>query len=85
MSVYNRAKAADREREIADLTAEVAAIDAGLWPRTLDDEFRWGTRNLFYDAAEKAAHVRRLCWDQIGYLQGIQFRIEDGELPGWEA
>lgn len=85
MACYNRTKAADRQREITDRKAEITAIDAGTWPRDLDDDMRWGATKTFHDAAEKAAYARALCVDEVAYLQGIPARVQAGELPGWEA
>lgn len=85
MASYNRMKVADRKREIDDRKAEIAAIDAGTWPRDLDDDMRWGICHHFRDAAEHAAYARRMCLDVVDYLEAIPARIKAGELPGWEA
>ena len=85
MASYNRTKADSRRQEIADLTAEIVAIDAGSWPRDTDDAMRWGVGMSFYSHADKAAHARRMCTGAVSYLQGIPARIAAGELPGWEA
>lgn len=85
MASYNRMKRADREREIADRKAEIAAIDQGTWPRDIDDDFRWGANRYFHDNAEKAAYARKLCMDDVTYLEGIPGRIALGYLQNWEA
>jgi len=85
MVSYNYMKRADRERAIADRKAEIAAVDAGQWPRDLDDEMRWGVNKHFHDRAEKAAYARKLCADEVAYLEGIPARIEAGFLQNWEA
>lgn len=85
MACYNRTKAASRKQEIEDRKAEIAAIDAGTWPRDLDDAMRWGANKTFHDAAEKAEYARTGCWAEVVYLEDIPARIEAGELPGWEA
>ena len=51
----------DRARERADRVAEVAAIDSGEWPRTLDDCLRWSKPN-------DPAYARRLCILQISAI-----------------
>ena len=85
MSCYNRTKADSRKQETSDRTAEIASIDAGTWPRDIDDEFRWGVGQTFYSHADKASHARAMCVGVISYLHGIPARIAAGELPGWEA
>lgn len=85
MAYYNRTKAESRKQEIADLKAEIAAIDTGKWPRDIDDNMRWGPNKTFHDMAEKAKYVRDLCVKEVGYLEGIPARIAAGELSGWEA
>ena len=84
MAVYNRMKSASRACEITDRKAELGAIEAGTWPRSLDDDMRWGSQRYFRDMAEKAAYVRPLLEAEITYLEGIPSRIKAGELPGWE-
>ena len=51
MTSYNRTKAEDRKREIADLKDEIAAVDAGKWPRDLRDSLKI-LGIPFLDAAE---------------------------------
>lgn len=91
MACYNRTKRADREQEIADLRAEVAAVDAGTWPRDINDSFRWlnAPTNPYLSAREnqriQADYAKRMCVSGIAYLEGIPARIAAGELPGWEA
>jgi hypothetical protein len=86
MAIYNRTKADSRKQETADLTAEIAAIDAGVWPRDIDDAMRWGAGQSFASHADKAAYARRLCVDIVDYLQAIPARIASGELGnGWQA
>jgi len=80
MVCYNRIKKADREREIADRKAEIAAIDAGQWPRDIDDEFRWVANRGFADA-----YARNLCVAEVAYLEAIPARVASGELTGWEV
>ena len=83
MACYNRMKAESREQEIKDRTAEVASIDAGKWPRDIDDDMRWGVNKTFHDVAEKAMYARRLCVSELAYLKGLTARTKAGELPGW--
>lgn len=85
MASYNRMKAADRAREMADRMAEVEAIDNGTWPRSLDDDMRWGPNQRFHDVTEKATYARKLCMADVTYLEAIPARVVAGELPGWEA
>ncbi len=82
MAVYNRTKKADRAREIADRQAEIEAIEAGLWPRDINDQFRWYDRTPTFTPAQWA---RKMCEDTIAYLTAIPGRIANGELSGWEA
>lgn len=85
MASYNRMKAESRRLEIADLKAELAAIENGTWPRDLNDDFRWGSQRTFHDKAEKAAYVESIITSEIAYLENIPARIESGELSGgWE-
>jgi hypothetical protein len=84
MSCYNRTKAESRQQEIEERKAEIAAIDAGEWPRDLNDDMRWGVFMRFNDMAEKTDYARRLCVETLEYLEGIPARINAGELPGWE-
>lgn len=79
MSVYNRMKQADRERERADLTDELAAIDAGTWPRTSSEALRW--QNPDPD------HVRACLVGGLDYLDDLERRLREGSDPGltgWE-
>ena len=87
MASYNRMKRADRDQEIADRKAEIAAVDAGEWPRNLNDEFRWNSNNARTEnpPPTPAEYAKRLCTFEVEYLEGVQVRIEAGELPGWEA
>ena len=85
MASYNLMKRADRDRMLADRKAEIAAIDAGLWPRTIDDDMRWGWARTFHDKAEKAAYARFMCLGDVAYLERIPARIASGELSHWEA
>lgn len=80
MAVYNRTKRLDREREIADLQAEIDAIDAGKWPRDINDQFRWS-----FVSHDPAGYARRMCASSLAYLIAVPDRIANGELPGWEA
>lgn len=50
----------DRARERADRMAEIAAIDAGHWPRSAGDVMRWHRYRYLTDAQHRA-HVRRMC------------------------
>lgn len=85
MPTYNRMKAESRRQEIADLKAELAAIDNGTWPRDLNDDFRWGSQWYFYDLPEKAAYVKGIITNEVAYLENIPARIVSGELTdGWE-
>lgn len=84
MASYNLMKSEDRARMKAARLAEVAAIDAGRWPRDINDEMRWGGNRTFHDQAEKAAWARRMCNADLDYLDCLSARIADGELPGWE-
>ena len=85
MAAYNLMKRMDRERMLADREAEIAAIDAGMWPRNIDDEYRWGAGVTFRDMAEKAAYARKLCVADVQYLNQIPARIAGGYLTNWEA
>ena len=86
MSFYNRMKAEDRAREIADLQSELDAIDIGIWPRDVNDDVRWGATRSFRDRTEKAAHVRPILIAEIKMLKDIPARIIAGELPtGWQV
>jgi len=81
-------KADSRKQELADRNAEIAAIDAGMWPRNLDDEMRWGANKTFHDMAEKASYARQMCWAVVVYLEDLQERLEAGGDPcltGWEV
>ena len=84
MASYNLTKKADRARMRADRMAEVAAIDAGQWPRDIDDNMRWGACRTFHDMAEKALYARQMCMTEVEYLDGVPTRIVAGELAGWE-
>ena len=83
MTVYNRMKAADRVRERQDRQAELDAIEAGTWPRDIDDQFRWNNPSDKYTNAEWAA---RMCRADIDYLNDLDTRIDQGDptLRGWE-
>ena len=80
MTSYNRTKAEDRKREIADLKDEIAAVDAGKWPRDLRDSLKI-LGIPFLDAAEEAAYARRVCQCAVDYLEAIPARVAVGELP----
>lgn len=80
MPSYNLTKAADRARFRADRVAEIAAVDAGTWPRDLDDACRWHAPPR-HDATR---HARAMCAADVAYLDGVEERIAKGELPGWE-
>jgi hypothetical protein len=84
MSCYNRTKAASRKTEIVDLQAEITAIDAGNWPRDLDDHLR-RVDPPGHSPQQRAARVRQVLVDEVAYLEGISVRVKAGELPGWEA
>jgi len=77
-------KRASRQQVLADHKAELAAIDAGQWPRDIDDYMRWGSNKAFRDMQERRAYVRAILAREVGYLEGIPRRVVKGELPGWE-
>ena len=87
MASYNFSKAADRARCRAERAAEVAAVDAGAWPRDINDDMRWGVMRTFYDAAGKATYARAMCVAEIEYIDGVDVRIKAGDpsVAGWEA
>jgi len=91
MASYNRTKAADRAREIAVLKDQIAAIDAGIWPRNLDDTSHviYAATSTFNSAQEnrriQAAYTRKILQGDLDYLEAIPARVAAGELPGWEG
>lgn len=87
MASYNFMKAADRARCLADRQAEIAAVVAGVWPRDINDLFRWGATKTFHDLAEQAVYARRMCEAEINYLNGVDARLKagDADLEGWEV
>jgi hypothetical protein len=85
MSSYNYMKRADRERALSERKSEIDAIDAGTWPRDINDDMRWGVLLTFHDRAEKAGYARKCCENEVNYLEGIPARIKAGFLQNWEA
>jgi hypothetical protein len=86
MPSYNFCKKADRERKIAENRDEIAAIDAGEWPRTTDEDLRFRAVMLCDAVGDRARKVRRILLDEIAYLESIPARHARGELPdfAWE-
>ena len=93
MSAYDLTKTADRARLRRDRQAEVAAVDAGRWPRDIDDRFRWNPSmylNPYLSsttAADVAAkHAKKMCAAEVAYLDDVERRLRDGDpsLAGWE-
>lgn len=91
MASYNLMKRADRERKLADCKAEVTAIEAGTWPRNLDDQYRWADARTCphnppgVNHKIQADYAKQMCMAEIAYLEGVPARVAAGELPGWEA
>lgn len=52
--------AEDRAQERRERMAEIAAIDAGSWPRNCDDTMRWH-RFRYVNDEQHRAHARRMC------------------------
>jgi len=50
----------DRAQERRERMAEIAAIDAGYWPRSAGDVMRWH-RYRHVDDEQHRAHARRMC------------------------
>ena len=87
MAIYNFAKAADRARCRAARQAEIAAIDAGTWPRDIDDAMRWGATKCFPSVAARAAFAREMCASEVAYVDGVDARIRAGDpsVSDWEV
>ena len=87
MAFYNLMRREDRDRLRADRVAEIAAIDSGEWPRSVDDSLRWGSSRYFVDGAERAEYARAMCVAEVEYLDALQKRVEAGDkdVIWWEA
>lgn len=87
MASYNMTKASDRARCRADRMAEIKAVDTGTWPRTIDDDMRWGATRYFSDGAAKATYAKSMCVAEVEYIDGVDVRIKAGDpsVAGWEA
>lgn len=93
MGSVNRAKAADRAEERAALEAELKAIEAGAWPRDINDMFRWtaAPTSRFLPAREnqriEREHAAKCCRGGISYLDDVERRLAAGDpdLKGWEG
>lgn len=92
MSSYNLHKAADRARYRQDHADELAAVEAGCWPRDINDQMRWvNIPSMPYapPAVVKKAteeYVARMCRFAIAYIDGLESRIKaaDPNLTGHE-
>jgi len=93
MASYNLMRAADRARARADCQAEIDAVEAGQWPRDINDSMRWihPPTSPYLPADENrriaAEYAARMCRAEIEYLDGVDRRIAEGDpdLAGWEA
>lgn len=64
MSSYNLTKPEGREALQADRQSELDAIEAGIWPRDLNDVMRWTPpRNV-----EPRVWAARMCRADLAYL-----------------
>ena len=69
-------KAKDRNELREKRATELRATQDGTWPRDFDDYMRWKVGTPEYAA--------RMCRAELEYLDGVEVRINNGELPGWE-
>ena len=93
MGFTDRTKAADRAAERVALAAELEALEAGVWPRDINDAFRWNgaPTSQFLHGEENARivreHATRCCRSGIAYLDDLEARLAAGDrdLRGWEG
>lgn len=76
MSSYNLTKPEDRTRFRQDHAAELAAVEAGTWPRDINDAFRWIHGSPPEHTAQYAA---RMCRSAIEYIDDLEARIAAGD------
>jgi hypothetical protein len=86
MPSYDFTKRADRARKIQENRDEIAAIDAGAWPRTTDESLRFLSIMPCASIEERARKVRAILISEVDYLESIPARHARGELPNfaWE-
>ena len=75
MSSYNLQKPEDRNRYRQDHAAELVATQDGTWPRDINDAMRWINGNT-------PEYAARMCKSAIEYIDGLEIRIEAGEVEG---
>lgn len=80
MSSYNLMKKADRQRMRADRGGEIKALQDGTWPRTIDEQMRWGATTR----ETEQEHAMRMCKADLAYLRDLEKRVQAGELEGYE-
>jgi len=64
MTSYNLTKSVDREALRADRQSELDAIEAGTWPRDLNDLMRWSPPHT----VEPPVWAARMCKLDLSYL-----------------
>jgi hypothetical protein len=79
MASYNLTRAADRQRYRQDHISELEAIQAGTWPRDVNDALRWTRMD--------PEHAARMCRMAVDYVDDLEARIASGDagLEGFEA
>jgi len=78
MALYNLMKAADRVRYRKNQQDELDALIGGYWPRDMDDQLRWASRDR--------VQIRAMIESSIRYIDDLERRIVAGDpdLAGWE-
>jgi hypothetical protein len=69
----NSSKQEDRDQIRSEREDEIAAVDAGEWPRNLNDRMRWSKGTPEW--------AKQMCQADIAYIDDLETRLDRGEKP----
>lgn len=75
MASYNLQKKESRDRLRAERQGELDAIERGVWPRNINDKYRWISVPSGMTHAE---YAKTMCQADLAYLNDLEGRLDAG-------